>query len=56
MVLLSALDAPLSAYWRIRQDNAAINIVDFGGAHPYVRAVNETAHLAEAEEARAAAE
>ncbi len=46
MVLLSALDAPLSAYWRIRQDNAGISIVDFGGAHPYVRAMNETAHLA----------
>jgi broad specificity phosphatase PhoE len=46
MVLLSALDAPVSAYWRIRQNNAGFSIVDFGGAHPYVRAMNETAHLA----------
>jgi broad specificity phosphatase PhoE len=47
MILLSALGAPPGAYWRIRQDNAAINIVDFGGAHPYVRVVNDTAHLDE---------
>ena len=56
MILLSALAAPLSSYWRIRQDNAAINIVEFGAAHPYVRVINETAHLAAAAEEPAAAE
>lgn len=45
MILLSALGAPPSAYWRIGQDNAAINVVDFGGAHPFVRVLNDTAHL-----------
>jgi phosphoserine phosphatase len=56
MVLLSALDAPLSSYWRIRQDNAGINIVDVYGIHRVVRVMNETAHLADVEEERAAAE
>jgi alpha-ribazole phosphatase len=56
MILLSALDAPHSAYWRIRQDNAGINIVDFIGVHTVVRAMNETAHLTNVEEEGAAAE
>jgi len=56
MVLLSALDAPLSSYWRIRQDNAGINIVDVYGIHKVVRVMNETAHLADVDEERAAAE
>jgi len=46
MVLLDAINAPLSSYWRIRQDNAAINIVEFGGSQPRVRLLNGTAHLA----------
>ncbi len=56
MVLLSALDAPLSSYWRIRQDNAGISIVDVYGMHRVVRVMNETAHLADVQEERAAAE
>jgi len=56
MILLTALDAPLSSYWRIRQDNAGISIVDFRGAHKVVRVMNDTAHLANVEEERAAAE
>jgi broad specificity phosphatase PhoE len=55
-ILLSALDAPLSSYWRIRQDNAGINIVDFIGARAIVRVMNETAHLTNGEEEGAAAE
>ncbi len=47
MVLLSALGAPLDSYWRLRQDNGAINIVEFDGGRPCVRVVNETAHLAD---------
>jgi broad specificity phosphatase PhoE len=56
MMLLSALDAPLSSYWRIRQDNAGISIVDVYGIHRVVRVMNETAHLADVQEERAAAE
>ncbi len=56
MVLLAALGAPVSSYWRLRQDNAAINIVDFRGPHPYVRVVNETAHLTAPDEELTAAE
>lgn len=56
MILLSALDAPLSSYWRIRQDNAGISIVDFRGAHKVVRVMNDTAHLVNVEDERAAVE
>jgi broad specificity phosphatase PhoE len=47
VVLLSVLAAPLDSYWRLRQDNGAINIVEFDGARSWVRTVNETAHLAD---------
>jgi phosphoserine phosphatase len=47
MVLLTVLGAPLASYWRLRQDNGAINIVDFDGGRSSVRVVNETAHLAD---------
>jgi broad specificity phosphatase PhoE len=56
MILLSALNAPLSSYWRIRQDNAGISIVDVIGAHKAVRVMNETAHLTSVDEEAAAAE
>jgi probable phosphoglycerate mutase len=44
-ILLSVLHAPLRSYWRIRQDNAAINILDFDGDRARVTLLNETAHL-----------
>lgn len=47
IVLLTVLGAPLTSYWRLRQDNGAINIVEFTGGRSSVRAVNETAHLAD---------
>jgi phosphoserine phosphatase len=47
IVLLTVLGAPLTSYWRLRQDNGAINIVEFNSGRSSVRAVNETAHLAD---------
>ena len=55
-VILTALDAPLTSYWRIRQDNGAINVLDLGGDQPRVRLLNETAHLRDPEPARSQAE
>lgn len=46
VVLLSVLAAPMESYWRLRQDNGAINVVEFDRNRSWVRAVNETAHLA----------
>lgn len=46
-VLLWALGAPLAGYWRIRQHNACINIVEIGAPQPRVVLLNETAHLGE---------
>jgi phosphoserine phosphatase len=56
MVLLSVLGAPVRSYWRLRQDNAGINIVDFRGSHPSVRVVNDTSHLAAVADELTAAE
>ena len=47
VALLTVLGAPLTSYWRLRQDNGAINIVEFNAGRSSVRAVNETAHLAD---------
>ena len=47
IVLLTVLGAPLTSYWKLRQDNGAINIVEFNAGRSSVRAVNETAHLAD---------
>jgi broad specificity phosphatase PhoE len=44
-ILLSLLGAPLASYWRIRQSNACINLVEVDGAQPRVITLNETAHL-----------
>lgn len=45
-ILLTALGAPLSSYWRIRQANACINVLEFDGERVRVRVLNETGHLA----------
>jgi broad specificity phosphatase PhoE len=55
-VILTALDAPLTSYWRIRQENAAMNILDLGGDQPRVRVINETVHLSETPSERLQAE
>ena len=45
VILLHALDLPLSHYWRIRQDPCAISELDFGDEALTVRTLNETWHL-----------
>ena len=44
-ILLAVLDAPLSRYWAIRQDNGAINVLEFDARGARVALLNETAHL-----------
>jgi broad specificity phosphatase PhoE len=44
-LLLSVLGAPLASYWRLRQHNACINIVEFDDGASRVVTLNETAHL-----------
>ncbi len=44
-ILLDLLGAPLSSYWRIRQANACINIVELSDPRVLVRVLNETSHL-----------
>ncbi len=45
VILLSVLRAPLRGYRRIRQDNGAINIIDWNGGRAQVTLLNETSHL-----------
>jgi broad specificity phosphatase PhoE len=45
-ILLAVLDAPLHRYWAIRQDNGAINVLEFDERGARVALLNETAHLA----------
>jgi broad specificity phosphatase PhoE len=45
-ILLEALGAPLSSYWRIRQANACINVLEYESGRVRVRVLNETVHLA----------
>ncbi|HXF82075.1 MAG TPA: histidine phosphatase family protein [bacterium] len=44
-ILLTVLGAPLASYWRIRQGNACINIIDFTGDRGVVMTMNDTTHL-----------
>jgi probable phosphoglycerate mutase len=44
-LLLQVLEQPLSAYWRIAQDPAALNEIDIVGTTATVRRINDTAHL-----------
>lgn len=46
-ILLAMLGAPLASYWRIRQSNACINIVEVDGASTRLVVMNETSHLAD---------
>ncbi len=43
-ILLSVLGSPLASYARMRQDNAAINVLEWNSV-PRVVTVNETGHL-----------
>lgn len=44
-VLLTVLGAALTSYWRLRQVNACINVLEFGGAHSTLLVMNYTRHL-----------
>lgn len=44
-ILLSVLGAPLSSYWRIRQHNACINVLEYDGDRAVMLVMNETSHL-----------
>lgn len=45
VILLHALELPLSRYWQIRQDPCAINQLDFTEDGFIVASVNQTDHL-----------
>ena len=45
VILLHALDLPLSRYRRVGQDPCAINVIDFVDGDFTVQSVNETWHL-----------
>lgn len=44
-ILLTALGVPLANYWRIRQHNACINVLEYEGDRVRVLVINETSHL-----------
>ena len=44
-ILLTALGASLASYWRIRQANTCINVLEYEGDRTRVVILNETAHL-----------
>lgn len=45
LLLLSLLDSDLEAFWRIRQDNACLNLIEMSESTCRVSLVNSTAHL-----------
>lgn len=45
VLLLSMLDSDLEAFWRIRQDNACLNLIEMSESTCRVSLVNSTAHL-----------
>ena len=45
VILLHALELPLSRYWRLGQAPCAINQIEAGGDHLCVRSLNETCHF-----------
>lgn len=47
VVLLHALELPLSRYWSVQQDPCAINELDFSEDGFVVRTMNDTGHLAQ---------
>jgi phosphoserine phosphatase len=45
VILMHALDLPLSRYWALTQDPCAINELDFAQGSFAIRTINETYHL-----------
>ena len=44
-ILCSALGIPLDALWSFRQDNTAVNIVEYEERHNIIRLVNDVNHI-----------
>lgn len=44
-IILTVLGAPLSSYWRIRQHNGGITVLEWEGGQARVLILNATAHL-----------
>jgi broad specificity phosphatase PhoE len=47
VILCTLLGAGLQAFWKIRQDNAAINLAQYGDGTGQVLCLNDTCHLSE---------
>jgi broad specificity phosphatase PhoE len=47
VLLLHALELPLSRYWRIKQSPCCINEIDFGPDGWVIHSINRTGHLAQ---------
>ncbi|MDK8278797.1 histidine phosphatase family protein [Peptostreptococcus anaerobius] len=45
VMLLSMLDSDISNIYRIKQDNTAINIVEYKDYGPVIKKINDTSHL-----------
>lgn len=45
VAILTLIGAPLTSIWRIKQDNACINVLEVDGGHTIMHVLNETAHL-----------
>lgn len=52
VMLLTALDLPLSHYWSLWQEPCCVNVLEFDGQRCMVRCMNQTAHLEISEGAR----
>lgn len=51
VMLCAVLGVATGGFWRIRQDNGGISIIEFSGGLPMVRVVNDTSHLEEERDA-----
>jgi alpha-ribazole phosphatase len=49
--ICAALDIPLSQVWNIRQDNTALNILEYHGERTVVARINDATHLQEEKQA-----
>ncbi len=45
VMLLTALEMPLSRYWSLRQDPCCVNVIVFDGYRCTIGRINETTHL-----------
>lgn len=45
VAILTLVGAPLTSIWRLKQDNACINVLEIDGGHTILHVLNETTHL-----------